>query len=249
MTPTAGRRMGEPGRPDEGSHPHGELGAYLLAALTAPEEAALEAHLLHCVLCQDRLLELAEVLPALARVPAQAASAPPAPSEPRRAAAPGTAGRASSHWRVAAAAGGVAAAVAAAVLVAVAIGARDPAADGGARAGGPSGSTSAAIVPVSMVRVFPYTGDDQVTVRAWNNANGAEVTVQCQNDRTPPPVLDPDRATYELWAVRDDGVAYKISSWQTVYGQDTFPGRLDFTVDRIKSFELRSAGSVLSVVQ
>ncbi|MCW2603319.1 MAG: anti-sigma factor [Pseudonocardiales bacterium] len=274
MTPPPSRRAGEPSRAGQAQHPEAELGAYLLAALPPEQEADLERHVLGCALCQDRLVELSEVLPALGHVaiedaialidgPASAvpesapglvsastASATPTRSEASVLSAEpirsGATSRALARWRVAAAAGGVAAAAAAAILVAVVIGSND---ETSGQAAGPTASSSASVVPVAFVGVFPYTGDDQVTVRAWNSPGGTDIAVQCHNDRIRPAVIDPNGATYELWALRDDGVSYKVSSWKTVYGDATFPGRLDFPVDRITSFELRSAGEVLSVVR
>lgn len=260
MTPL-GRRMAEPIPSSGAQHPSIELGAYLLAALPADQEAALERHLLQCQLCQGRLVELTEVLPALGQVPVDCAialtdqtSRPDACAfavattalAPELSPAEASPAGAVTRWRVAAAAGGVAAAaVLVLVLVLVAIGSTSSTDRRAAAL-----SSSASTAPVSLVRVFPYTGDDQVTVRAWNSdGGGTEVTVQCHNGRTAPAVIDPNAAVYELWAVRDDGVPYKVSSWKAVYGDDTFPGRLDFPVDRIKSLELRSGGAVLSIVQ
>ena len=251
MNPPSGR-VGD-GR-GEARHPDTELGAYLLAALGPDDEAALERHLAHCASCQDRLLELSEVLPALARLPesvvlgaidapgavssaaSTASAASPVPAAPR--AAP----RAGSRWRVVAAALAGAAAAVAAVAAVIALGA-------GGSGDGPRPSASAAIQNVALVKVFPYTGDDRVTVRAWTTAHGSDITVQCRNDRVKPTQSAGPEATYELWAVRTDGVEYKVSSWPAVYGDATFPGEVDFPVDQIKAFELRSDGKVLSTVR
>lgn len=259
----AGPIVGQPGE-----HPTMDLPAYLLAALSSADEAAVTEHLADCDDCGRRVQDLAPVVAALARVDRDAVRAiesggrehsaheqatvpgrqAPGPVPPVRS----RSDRSSARW-LASAVGLAAAAAMIAVPMALSDGAEHPVS---------AQSTTAVLPPLDSTpplmqppqpadsRTFPYTGADTVTVTFARTSYGSSVNVRCTSvDGYQSTELD-DQQTYALWIVRTSGEEVLVRSWPTVRGDATFPGRVDFGPQDFAFFQLRDGtGQVLAVAK
>jgi hypothetical protein len=249
-------------------HPTMDLAAYLLGALSGDEERRVTEHLATCDACGAHLLELMDVLPALARLDATAArgAVPPPAGAARPSAAAGDSPvaapavreaavipmRPSRRARPLAAAVAAIVAAAAAIVLPVAIsqsgGGNVPLPSPPLAAGPPSQTFNLAAV----TRTLPYTGPDTITVTMAPASYGSSVDVRCRSQAAGGGAWEPTPAdeemTYALWVVRLDGSAVQVSSWPTVHGDRIITGAVNFGMQDFAVLQLRDGnGRVLAV--